>query len=108
MTMKNSGNVSPCHPEHLRFAQCKLREGSHSSSCGDPSLHSVPLRMTLLVEVRRYQSFSLLAGLVLIALIAFPAMVQGEYFPTIPKPLSIRQSAGHFTLSEKTDRKSVV
>jgi hexosaminidase len=58
--------------------------------------------MTLLVEVRRFQSFSLLAGLVLIALIAFPAMVHGENLTIIPKPLSIRQSEGHFTISEKT------
>src|ERR1041385_101864 len=41
-----TASVSFCYPEHVRFAQCKLREGSHGSSPGDPFPRSVLLRMT--------------------------------------------------------------
>jgi hypothetical protein len=30
MSLKNA----PCHPEHIRYAQCKLREGSCSPGTG--------------------------------------------------------------------------
>jgi len=37
---------SNCHPEHIRYAQCKLCEGSHLSQSRDSSSQRTLLRMT--------------------------------------------------------------